>query len=238
MLTYRNLSIVGLVSAREERSDELRRHMYLITALADTYVLNVATVDFATISNVINTFSFATCFCFSQVMSMALQIFVVTFNYRRLGARRVAREIAIVLFGFKPPWDAYKVGLGRKTEQGVEWDPIMEMTFSKVIEMFTESIPSVMIQSSAILDSMKSGHGISKVAMFSLAISTLTTGFVSATISYDFDTNPSNRVARSEFYGYVNDSPMARGEMLRGGREFYEDEAKPTRTKRRGGCVI
>ena len=36
MLTYRNLSIVGLVSAREERSDELRRHMYLITALADT----------------------------------------------------------------------------------------------------------------------------------------------------------------------------------------------------------
>ncbi|GMH96227.1 hypothetical protein TrST_g8696 [Triparma strigata] len=144
------------------------------------------------------------------VMSMALQIFVVTFNYRRLGARRVAREIVIVLFGFKPPWDAYKVGLGRKLEQGAELDPLTEMTFSKVIEMFTESIPSVMIQSSAILGSMKTGHGISMVAMFSLAISTLTTGFVSATISYDFDTRPSNRVQRSEFYGYVNDSPVAR----------------------------
>ena len=39
----------------------------------------------------------------------------------------------------------------------------------------------------------------------SLAVSLLTTGFISATLSYDFDTDPQKRAFNPEFYGYVPD---------------------------------
>eukprot|EP00519_Triparma_laevis_P012762 CAMPEP_0182500664 /NCGR_PEP_ID=MMETSP1321-20130603/9697_1 /TAXON_ID=91990 /ORGANISM="Bolidomonas sp., Strain RCC1657" /LENGTH=248 /DNA_ID=CAMNT_0024705163 /DNA_START=34 /DNA_END=777 /DNA_ORIENTATION=+ len=44
----------------------------------------------------------------------------------------------------------------------------------------------------------------------SLAVSLLTTGFISATISYDFDTDPQKRAFNPEFYGYVPDDGRKR----------------------------
>ena len=43
------------------------------------------------------------------------------------------------------------------------------------------------------------------MAYLSLAVSLLTTGFISATLSYDFDTDPQKRAFNPEFYGYVPD---------------------------------
>ena len=44
----------------------------------------------------------------------------------------------------------------------------------------------------------------------SLAVSLLTTGFISATLSYDFDTDPQKRAFNPEFYGYVPDDGRKR----------------------------
>ena len=65
--------------------------------------------------------------------------------------------------------------------------------------MFAEAIPGVIIQLSAIL----SDGQVSSAAFVSLAISALTTGFISASISYDWDTDVKRRELSPEFYGYV-----------------------------------
>lgn len=77
--------------------------------------------------------------------------------------------------------------------------PGVEMIASKAIEMFAEAIPGVFIQLMAIATSDKVSAG----AWTSLVVSLLSTGFISATISYDFDTDPRKRLEVPEFYGYV-----------------------------------
>jgi hypothetical protein len=98
--------------------------------------------------------------------------------------------------------DAYRVATGAKQEVGMLVDPMLELSINKIAEMFAEAIPGVVIQLSAIA-STADGKDISSAAWFSLAISALTTDFASATISYDFDTDPSRRVHTPDFYGYI-----------------------------------
>ena len=77
--------------------------------------------------------------------------------------------------------------------------------------MFAEAIPGVIIQLSALMFTTES---IPYAALASLAISALTTGFTSATISYDMDTDAMQRKHNPEFYGYIPDSAKTRaGEM-------------------------
>ena len=108
------------------------------------------------------------------------------------------QETAIVLVGMKAPWDAYKVAKGEAKEQGTTLEPLMEMTFNKAAELAAEAIPSVLIQISAIIDDP---NDPSKMVLFSVIISALTTGFTSAQISYDFDTDPAKRIQSPDFYG-------------------------------------
>ena len=77
---------------------------------------------------------------------------------------------------------------------------------TKAIEMFAEAIPGTIIQLSAIL----SVGVASSAAIVSLIISALTTGFTSATISFDMDTDQVMRKSNPEFYGYVPDSAKKR----------------------------
>ena len=62
----------------------------------------------------------------------------------------------------------------------------------KVVEMFAEAIPGVIIQLMAIATSDKD---VGTSAWLSVAVSAITTGFASATISYDWDTDPARREA-------------------------------------------
>ena len=62
------------------------------------------------------------------------------------------------------------------------------MTAMKCIELFAESIPGIIIQLSAIVNTINSGENVTIAAYLSLAVSLLMTGFISATLSYDFDT--------------------------------------------------
>ena len=91
---------------------------------------------------------------------------------------------------------------GEKEEVGHAVNPMMEMTAMKLVEMFAEAIPGVIIQLMAIATTDQEVE-IGNSAWISLAMSVLSTGFISATISYDWDTNPENRQQAPDFYGYV-----------------------------------
>ena len=106
-----------------------------------------------------------------------------------------------------------------------------ELTFSKSIEMFTESIPGIIIQLASIFSTITAGNNsVATMSFVSFFVSILTTAFVSAQISYgksfdsktncftstiiyltlsclsDFDTDPMKRAMNPEFYGYVPDT--------------------------------
>ncbi|GMH61833.1 hypothetical protein TrLO_g9120 [Triparma laevis f. longispina] len=147
----------------------------------------------------------------SLVASIVLQLLIVLIQNRRKGVNKLTRESLVVLTGMKAPWDAYRVACGAEQEKDTEIDPLMEMVFSKCAEMFAESIPGILIQLSAILGTLESAGGVvSLTAYTSLAVSMLTTGFVSATISYDFDVDPHKRAFNPGFYGYVPDAAFGR----------------------------
>jgi hypothetical protein len=142
--------------------------------------------------------------------SIGFQLLMVAIQNRKKGLLRILKECFIVLAGFKAPVDAYRVAMGAEQEKDTDLDPMMEMTFSKVIELFAEGIPGIIIQLSAIVSTINSGESVTMTAYLSLAVSLLTTGFISATISYDYDTDPQKRAFNPEFYGYVPDDGRRR----------------------------
>ena len=86
---------------------------------------------------------------------------------------------------------------------------MLEMTFTKGIELFAESIPSCIIQLFAIVTSFNDG-GAGFGAIGSILVSAVTAGYTSATISYDFDTDPVKREMSPNFYGYIPDNATTR----------------------------
>lgn len=65
-------------------------------------------------------------------LSMVLQMIVVLFQNRRFEAPRILLECFFVVTGLKAPVDAYKVAIGSEKEDGTFFDPLMEMTYTKV----------------------------------------------------------------------------------------------------------
>ena len=76
--------------------------------------------------------------------------------------------------------------------------------------MFAEAIPGVIIQLLAIL---MDGHA-SIAALASLSISALTTGFVSASISFDWDVSPQKRLQNPQLYGYIPNNARTRAALF------------------------
>jgi hypothetical protein len=136
----------------------------------------------------------------SLAVSIAIQMLFVWGLNRKFGMTRVLREWIPILLGYKPAVDAYRVAIGAKQEVGTAVTPMFEMTAMKNVEMFAEAIPGVIIQLTAIVTSDKE---VGFSAWLSLAVSAITTGFASATISYDWDTDPAKREDIPAFYGYI-----------------------------------
>jgi hypothetical protein len=136
----------------------------------------------------------------SLAVSIGIQMLVVWGQNRKLGMKRVVREWIPILLGYKPAVDAYRVATGAKQEVGAVYDPMNELTCMKCSEMFAEAIPGVITQLMAIATSDKD---VGTSAWLSVAVSAITTGFASATISYDWDTDPFNRENAPDFYGYT-----------------------------------
>jgi hypothetical protein len=81
------------------------------------------------------------------------------------------------------------------------------MAFMKGAEMFAEAIPGMIIQFMAIVTN---DGKVASAAWISVVVSALTTGYTSATISYDFDTDTVKREQVPDFYGYVPANPTKR----------------------------
>jgi hypothetical protein len=153
----------------------------------------------------------------SLMVSMGIQMLVVWGQNRKLGMKRVVREWLPILIGFKPAVDAYRVAKGEKQEAGQATDALTELSAMKMVEMFAEAIPGVIIQLMAIATN---DGVVSDAAWVSLSVSALATGYASATISYDFDTDPVKREQVPDFYGYVPANPTKRS-IIFGSMMFF-----------------
>jgi hypothetical protein len=71
---------------------------------------------------------------------------------------------------------------GDEMEEYHVCDAKMELTFSKGIEMFAESIPGSILQTYAALNMLQRGAKPPDAAVISIISSALTTGFTSASI--------------------------------------------------------
>ena len=138
----------------------------------------------------------------SLAASIGIQLLFTWGQNRKLGKKKLLMEWIPILLGYKPAVDAYRVATGAKQPVGTPMNPMVEMTYMKGIEMFAEAIPAVIIQLMAIATTDQEVE-IPNSAWISLATSILSTGFISATISYDWDTDPTRREQVPDFYGYV-----------------------------------
>ena len=141
------------------------------------------------------------------LLSMALQLTIVGMQNKKRGMKRMTLEALPVLMGLKTAIDAYRVAAGVKEEVGETFDLETEMIFTKAIELFAEAIPGVIIQLLAI---MTANHDNTAAAWSSLGASALSAGFISATVSYDFDTDPKKRQETPTYYGYIPASAKKR----------------------------
>ena len=133
-------------------------------------------------------------------VSMSLGIFFVSLQNQKVGFKKVFAEVLLLIFGLKAGADAFRVVSGAKMQEGQVIEPLMELTLMRALEMFAEAIPGVIIQLSAILSS---DGKLSIAAIVSLIASALTTGFGSASLSYDLDTDTRKRFDNPDFYGYI-----------------------------------
>jgi len=115
------------------------------------------------------------------VASIVFQLLIVYFQNRRK-PKVLMKEVLIVLTGLKPGVDAYKVVSGKEADAHSVTDAKFELVCSKAVEIMCESLPGAILQLYAILKGAKSRR-----AIVSVAVSALTTGFSSASISFDYD---------------------------------------------------
>ena len=92
----------------------------------------------------------------------------------------------IVLSGTAPGIHAMRVANGADQREHAAMNPEIELVFVRCIEMVFESVPGTVLQISTLLRSMKGGGDFSKVALGSIIVSALTTGFSAATISFEW----------------------------------------------------
>ena len=116
------------------------------------------------------------------VASMVLQ-FVVVFAQNKGKARVLMTEALIVLSGLKPGVDCYRVCINQEMEEHQLTDAKFELMATKCVEMIAESIPGCLLQFYVMLKV----KNVSRATVGSVLVSAMTTGFSSASISFDFD---------------------------------------------------
>ena len=116
------------------------------------------------------------------------------------------RECVFVVSFLKPGVDAFRVASGLEDKETL-MSPLFEMVMGKMAELAFESIPGGLIQAYVFINSPE------KTVFFiiSILISTSTTGFASAMVSFDMDISLANRKEVPLFYGYIKDSNTERG---------------------------
>lgn len=121
------------------------------------------------------------------------------------------KEIAFVLLGLKAGVDAHRVASGEMYRKGSVVNSKLELVFGRVFELAFEGIPGALIQVYAILSSTAS---MSMMALPSLVLSCLTSGYTVAAVTYDLDTSPEERRINPTMYGMMPDGAKPRALIL------------------------
>jgi hypothetical protein len=140
--------------------------------------------------------------------SLFLHILLAVLQNWRL-PKALAREIVMILLFLKPAVDARRVVLQISRKHQII-DAKYELFAGKCAEMVCESIPGCLLQMYVVIASFDAGRKVTTSAIVSILVSALTTGCASATISYDFDTDPVRRMEAPNFYGYIPDEGQTR----------------------------
>ena len=111
---------------------------------------------------------------------MAIQLLVV-FAQNKGKPWVLATEATIVLTGMKPAVDSYRVCIGQKMEDHHAFDAKTELEATKAVEMLCESIPGSLLQLYVLLKV----KDVSRATVGSVIVSAMTTGFSSASISFE-----------------------------------------------------
>ena len=138
--------------------------------------------------------------------SLAAQLLSTYVQNKKKSNGLILREFASIVTFLKPAVDAYRVATG-KDDKDATMSPLLEMTMGKMIELALESIPGGLLQAYVFINSPEKMIFL----LISILISTLTTGFASALISFDMDVSVANRKEVPLFYGYIKDSNTERG---------------------------
>ena len=115
--------------------------------------------------------------------------------------KELAKEVLITFTGLKPAAEAFKVVSGKEMAKHHLFDAKTELVATKSIEMVCENVPGCILQVYVILR----GGEVSMSTVGSVVMSALTTGYTSATLSYDYDVSPVKRRELPGFYGYIPD---------------------------------
>jgi len=114
------------------------------------------------------------------VGSMVMQLLVVFFqNSKKPWV--MAKQMLIVLTGLKPGYDCWKVVSGQEMDEQHSVDAKAELVVTKMIEMVCESIPGSLLQLYVLLKV----RNVSRATVGSVIVSAVTTGFSSASISFE-----------------------------------------------------
>ncbi|GMI32508.1 hypothetical protein TeGR_g10375 [Tetraparma gracilis] len=140
--------------------------------------------------------------------SMGLQLLVVVVQNGKMGWGKLLREVLITVSGLKPGVDAMRVVSNAEMDEHHMMDAKMELVVNKCCEMVCESVPGCILQVYALIQGASGDKMRTKV--LSIAVSALTTGMSSASISYDFDSDPEMRRLLPSFYGFLPDEAKAR----------------------------
>ncbi len=146
----------------------------------------------------------------AMVLSCLLLQSLVVYANNAKKMHVVAKELLWVFLGLKPALDASRVATGQKMDAHHIFEPLEEMTFTKASELFSEAIPGSVLQMYAILESAQQGRPIGTNAICSVLISFITSGFIAAVISYDFDMDPQKRMDTPSFYGFIQNNAIQR----------------------------
>jgi len=120
------------------------------------------------------------------LINLSLQILVVVAQYRRMGDLVKIREALICLFFLRPIVDAYRVSINHEDDEATA-SMLTFMVTNKYVELATESVPACVLQLYVWI--MYREQAGTFALLLSIGVCALTSGFTSALISFDFDTD-------------------------------------------------
>jgi len=132
--------------------------------------------------------------------NLFLQLVLVLATYGKKSWTDKLIEAAITVFFLRPIVDAYRVSTNQEDEE-TTFENMEEMIINKCSELATESIPGCVLQLYVWLNN--NPEDVGTYALISIGISALTTGYNSAIIAFDFDTDEPRRKNQPEMYGYI-----------------------------------